>query len=89
MVEDLVPYRRAREPACQRQALKRRKIMRRARNKKKRGRLLAEFGELVSPGVLVFCEAVENNSWHSPDCISRAETGGDGAPDRDVDAELI
>ena len=42
-VEDLFPYRRAREPACQRQALKRRKIMRKARSKKKRGRLLAEL----------------------------------------------
>jgi hypothetical protein len=42
-VEDLFAYRMAREPECQRQALKRRKIMRKARSKKKRGRLLAEL----------------------------------------------
>jgi hypothetical protein len=41
--EDLVPYRRARAPACQRQAMDRRKIMRRARSKKKRTELLAEL----------------------------------------------
>jgi hypothetical protein len=37
--EDLLAYRTAREPDCQRQALDRRKIMRRARSKKKRREL--------------------------------------------------
>jgi hypothetical protein len=41
--EDLLPYRTAREPACQRAALHRRKIMRKARSKKKRPILLAEL----------------------------------------------
>ena len=41
--EELLPYRTARLPVCQRQALKRRKIMRRARSKKKRPLLLAEL----------------------------------------------
>jgi hypothetical protein len=40
---DLLPYRTAREPPCQREALKRRKIMRKARSKKKRPLLLAEL----------------------------------------------
>jgi hypothetical protein len=42
-VEDLFAYRRAREPACQRQAMGRRKIMRKARSKTKRPKLLAEL----------------------------------------------
>jgi hypothetical protein len=41
--EDLLPYRTAREPACQREALHRRKIMRKARSKQKRPILLAEL----------------------------------------------
>jgi hypothetical protein len=41
--EELISYRMARLPACQRQALQRRKIMRRARSKKKRPILLAEL----------------------------------------------
>ena len=41
--EDLMPYRAAREPASQSQALKRRKIMRKARSKKTRSTLLAEL----------------------------------------------
>jgi hypothetical protein len=41
--EELMPYRTARIPACQREALKRRKIMRKARSKKKRPILLAEL----------------------------------------------
>ena len=41
--EELMPYRTARVPACQREALKRRKIMRKARSKKKRPFLLAEL----------------------------------------------
>jgi hypothetical protein len=41
--EELLPYRTAREPACQREALSRRKIMRKARSKKKRPILLAEL----------------------------------------------
>jgi hypothetical protein len=41
--EELLPYRTAREPACQREALTRRKIMRKARSKKKRPILLAEL----------------------------------------------
>jgi hypothetical protein len=41
--EDLVPYRTAREPDCQRQAMDRRKIMREARSKKKRKALLEEL----------------------------------------------
>jgi hypothetical protein len=40
---ELLPYRTAREPPCQRQALNRRKIMRKARSKKKRPILLAEL----------------------------------------------
>ena len=39
--EELFPYRTAREPPCQRDALNRRKIMRKARSKKKRPILLA------------------------------------------------
>jgi hypothetical protein len=42
-VEDLLPYRTAEEPPCQRQALNRRKIMRKARSKKKRPILLADL----------------------------------------------
>jgi hypothetical protein len=41
--EELLPYRTARLPACQRQALRRRKVMRKARSKKKRPLLLAEL----------------------------------------------
>ena len=41
--DDLVPYRTAREPPCQREALNRRKIMKKARSKKKRPILLAEL----------------------------------------------
>ena len=41
--DDLLPYRTAREPPCQREALYRRKIMRKARSKKKRPILLAEL----------------------------------------------
>ena len=42
-VDDLLPYRSARMPECQRQAMKRRKIMRKARSKTKRPKLLAEL----------------------------------------------
>ena len=42
-VDDLLPYRTAREPPCQSEALNRRKIMRKARSKKKRPILLAEL----------------------------------------------
>jgi hypothetical protein len=42
-VEDLFAYRQGREPACQRQAMGRRKIMRKARSKTKRPKLLAEL----------------------------------------------
>jgi hypothetical protein len=42
-VADLLPYRTAREPPCQAQALHRRKIMRKARSKKKRPLLLADL----------------------------------------------
>jgi hypothetical protein len=41
--EDLLPHRTAREPPCQKQALNRRKIMRKARSKKTRLRLLADL----------------------------------------------
>ena len=41
--DDLLPYRTAREPPCQREALNRRKIMKKARSKKKRPILLAEL----------------------------------------------
>jgi hypothetical protein len=40
---DLLPYRGAREPPCQAQALDRRKIMRKARSKKQRPALLADL----------------------------------------------
>jgi hypothetical protein len=40
---ELLPYRTAREPPCQREALNRRKIMRKARSKKKRAILLVEL----------------------------------------------
>jgi hypothetical protein len=42
-VEDLLPYRAAREPPSQTEALKRRKIMRKARSKKQRSVLLADL----------------------------------------------
>jgi hypothetical protein len=42
-VDDLLPYRTAREPTCQHQARTRRKIMRKARSKKKRPILLADL----------------------------------------------
>jgi hypothetical protein len=41
--EDLLPYRGARPPECQRQAIHRRTIMRRARSQTKRPKLLAEL----------------------------------------------
>jgi hypothetical protein len=41
--DDLLPYRRAREPSCQTQARKRRTIMRKARSPKQRPLLLAEL----------------------------------------------
>ena len=41
--DDLLPHRTAREPPCQREALNRRKIMKKARSKKKRPILLAEL----------------------------------------------
>jgi hypothetical protein len=41
--EELLPYRTARAPLCQREALNRRKIMRKARSRKKRPILLAEL----------------------------------------------
>lgn len=41
--EDLLPYRTAQEPACQREALARRKTMRKARSKTKRPLLLADL----------------------------------------------
>jgi hypothetical protein len=40
---DLQPYRAASAPACQREAIHRRKVMRKARSKKNRGALLAEL----------------------------------------------
>jgi hypothetical protein len=42
-VDDLLPYRTAQEPSCQRQALNRRKVMRKARSKTKRPLLLADL----------------------------------------------
>src|SRR5512132_4602005 len=42
-VKDLLPYRSARPPECQRQAIHRRKIMRKARSQTKRPKLLAEL----------------------------------------------
>jgi hypothetical protein len=42
-VDDLLPYRSAREPVCQRQAIHRRRIMRKARSKTKRPKLLEEL----------------------------------------------
>ena len=42
-VDDLLPYRTAREPPCQTQARDRRTIMRKARSKKQRPLLLAEL----------------------------------------------
>jgi hypothetical protein len=41
--DDLLPYLTAREPTCQREALNRRKIMRKARSQKKRPILLADL----------------------------------------------
>jgi hypothetical protein len=41
--EDLLPYRGTREPPCQTEALKRRKVMRKARSKKQRPALLADL----------------------------------------------
>jgi hypothetical protein len=40
---ELLPYRTAREPPCQAEALKRRKVMRKARSKKQRPVLLADL----------------------------------------------
>jgi hypothetical protein len=42
-VDDLLPYCWARAPACQCQAIRRRKVMRKARSKTKRPKLLAEL----------------------------------------------
>jgi hypothetical protein len=42
-VDDLLAYRTAREPPCQKQAMNRRKIMRKARSKKQRPILLADL----------------------------------------------
>jgi hypothetical protein len=44
-VEDLLPYRAAEEPQCQKEALNRRKIMRKSRSKKNRPTLLADLEE--------------------------------------------
>jgi hypothetical protein len=41
--EDLLAYHKARAPDCQRQAMDRRKVMRKARSKKKRKELLADL----------------------------------------------
>ena len=41
--DDLLPYRMAREPPCQEQALNRRRIMRKARSKKNRPLLLTDL----------------------------------------------
>lgn len=41
--DDLLPYRTAQEPTCQREAIQRRKIMKKARSKKKRPILLADL----------------------------------------------
>src|SRR4051812_6234083 len=41
--EDLLAYRTAREPECQREAMDRRKVMRKARSKKTRAELLADL----------------------------------------------
>ena len=46
--EDLLPYRTAREPPCQREAMDRRKIMRKARSKKKRPILLADLKDAIA-----------------------------------------
>jgi hypothetical protein len=43
VVADLLPYRSARAPACQRQAIHRRKVMRKARSRTKRPKLLADL----------------------------------------------
>ena len=58
--EDLLPYRTAREPPCQREALNRRKIMRKARSKKKRPILLAELGTTLSRSaeLLAHCRVI-------------------------------
>ena len=42
-IDDLLPYRSARAPACQRQAIHRRTVMRKARSKTKRPKLLADL----------------------------------------------
>ena len=42
-VDELLPYQSAQEPSCQRQAIHRRTIMRNARSKTKRPKLLAEL----------------------------------------------
>lgn len=42
-VDDMLPYRSAREPECQRQAIHRHNVMRKARSKTKRPKLLAEL----------------------------------------------
>jgi hypothetical protein len=42
-VDDLLAYRTAREPPCQKQAINRRKVMRKARSKKQRPILLAQL----------------------------------------------
>jgi hypothetical protein len=42
-VDDLLPYRSARAPECQCQAIHRRKVMRKARSKTKRPKLLADL----------------------------------------------
>ena len=42
-LEDLLPYRTAREPPCQTEARNRRTIMRKARSKKQRPLLLADL----------------------------------------------
>jgi hypothetical protein len=44
-VEDLLPYRAAREPQCQKEALSRRKIMRKGRSTQNRPILLADLEE--------------------------------------------
>jgi hypothetical protein len=88
-VDDLLPYRTAREPTCQREALNRRKIMRKARSKKNRPILLAElerrYRELPTFSLygrsLFLKTAPQQNLWVDSDELV---TGN--AWDRSVDA---
>ena len=63
-VDDLLPYRSARAPACQCQAIHRRKVMRKARSKTKRPKLLAELERRYQAASSCLLHFARNRHWY-------------------------